>query len=253
MSNLFGRLISTLMILASITCLSALGEVGSSQFLTTLPQTSFRIYFGSAIAYGNMQNLPLEGKKRLYQIGYGAMLSKRLSSLSEARINFFYRNGTPSASFNVKYLMKHEENISIGIVPGVVYGKGNTNLRENFNQPYVYISNNAIAKGVDLPVVVSYDTQRNLRLNLCANAGITWVKKWGKYKPNFNSTLVDYDFATEAVSHVAVHAGFNALFQDLDLELSPEIGIIWVDTIQDGLKTYITFGVSMGTVKRARR
>jgi hypothetical protein len=226
------------LLLLGSSALYSLAEVRTCDLDNAIPKTSLHAFSSSAFESSGTMDTPLNKQKDISNIVSGVRGSFQLNPRLETAL-WISSNGPSSAiELHAKYLFYNTNDTHVSLVP-CVYNSSGRRKADDYTQ-------NTTLSGIGLPIILTWDTKRDLIVNLSAGINSDWISTELTIEPGYYPTIPDFHKSIW-VPRAHVNLGFTA--KTGILSLTPELGVTIVDAHDQGTLTFTNLGITVGVEK----
>lgn len=218
--------------------LYSLAEVRTCDLNSAIPKTSLHAFTSSALESSGTIDTPLRKQMDITNALSGVRGSIKLNPRLETAM-WLSSNGLSTAiELHAKYMFYNTIDTHISLVPCVYNSSGR-------RQSMGYAEKSTVS-GIGLPIILTWDTKRDLMVNLSAGINCDWISSKLIIEPGFYPTISDFHKSIW-VPRAHVNLGFTA--KTGILSLTPEMGVTIVNAHDQGTLMFTNMGVSVGIGK----
>lgn len=216
----------------------ALAEVRTCELDNAIPKTSLSAFTSTAFIGSGTMDTPLRNYNKISNGVGGVRGSMKLSPKLEPAI-WIYSNGLSTAiELQAKYLIYSKDETHLSFVPCVYNSAGRRQSRG--------YEENATLNGFGLPLIFTWDSKRDLVINMSAGINGDWITSNMIVEPGYYPGVPDFH---KSIWVPRAHLNFSFTAFAGDLSLSPELGVTIVNAHDQGRIRFNNMGVTLGVWK----
>ena len=238
------KLLILLPLLLVCTALSAVGEYKTCMFGTAIPNTGIHVYASSVALFSRIKDLPGKDRGSLQTDKTGLVAYVKVLPKLEVSLAMTTANDDQEFQLQAKYLFWNEDNMYISVAP--TFNTHDGSMFHNYSSPYKNWREKCRISGIGIPLIYTFDTQRNLYVTVSACFNYSNVQIWGSYQPQspYDAPYESYSFNDLPVYSTLLNFSLEAKYKPLSI--IPEVGIISFDAHDQGVQQLINYGMSFG-------
>ena len=229
-----------ILLLSLSTGLFALAEVRTTFLESALPHTAVEYFWSSAFMGSGVMDIPGKTQDKVDTAVTGGRFSLKVHPRIGAAFLVYNYSHNTALELQAKYLFYQYDHTYLSVAPCVYNSKGNHN-----KSPY---KEECSLNGFGLPLILTMDTGRNLKLNLAAGFNIDRVKASGRYDYWDNqlhqNVTINYDYDPVQTTRASLNFSIDA--NAWGLYMIPELGVTFADAHDQGVVRLINWGIKFG-------
>jgi hypothetical protein len=222
----------------------ALADIKTCTYMTAVPSNSFHLFSGTGLNMSSLRDTFGYAGSGYDITAGGVFIGVRVNPRLELVGSLWVKDAIEGGELQGKYLFWNKERQYLSIAPGFVYSSGEK--YEN-QQTDVLKIDKCVSGGIDLPLIYTYDTRRNLLINAYLAGGCQWIKYWGQ-RPIYDDDMGVYgphyfDQPYKPYVMLRLGASMEAIYKPLSM--IPVLGFTVYDN-NGKAKTAYNLGLSVG-------